>query len=196
MLRDVKAMYEPVGTEEVTTVLTQLLRRAWQVLDRDAPTARREIQRALELLSHAPVSAVVQPGHFRRARQGLAPWQVRRVIQHIQANLETLIRVDDMANLTRLSTSYFFRAFKRSFGMSPHAYVIVIRLERARDLLVQSDDQMTEIAAACGFADQAHFSRVFRRELGCAPGAWRREHRNLRNPAPAITMNIGVGYEV
>ena len=179
MLRDSKAAREVVGTEDVAPILAQFLKRACLALDRDALTARQEIQGALELLSNAPVETEVQPGHHHGRRCGLAPWQVRRVTQHINANLEAPIRVEDMATLTRLSTSYFFRAFKRSFGKAPHAYFIALRIARARELLVKSDEKICAIAMTCGFADQAHFSRVFRREMGSAPGVWRREQRGL-----------------
>jgi len=171
-------MHESAEKEKVVSIVTHLLQRACLTLGRDAHGARREIQKALELLLDNAVKADIQPGHVHRRIHGLAPWQARRVIDHIHANIETPIRVEDMASLAQLSTSYFFRVFKLSFSMSPHAYILTLRLARARELLLESDAQMSQIAAACGFADQAHFSRVFHREIGCAPGVWRRERRN------------------
>ena len=83
--------------------------------------------------SPAPLSTSrFQPGYRLGPRHGLAPWQARRVIQHIRANIETPIRIEKMARVTKLSTSHFSRAFKRSFGASPHAYVITLRLTQAR----------------------------------------------------------------
>lgn len=171
LLADVKTAQGLTDTAAVVAIVAQLLQRARLTLDSDAHAARREIQRALELLSGATGPTEVRPGP-------LAPWQARRVMEHVHANLETAISVEDMASATRLSTSYFFRAFKRSFGVSPHAYVTALRLARARELLVESGERISAIAAACGFADQAHFSRVFRRDVGCAPGVWRREQRS------------------
>jgi len=165
-------MVEPVQGKEAVPIAGQLLRRACLALDRDARAAKREIQRALELLLDAAIQVP-----FERPIHGLAPWQARRVVDHVLANLELPIRVEDLARVTRLSTSHFSRAFKLSFRMSPHAYVIALRLARARSLMLESDEQMSQIAAACGFADQAHFSRAFRRRVGCAPGIWRRERR-------------------
>jgi len=138
--------------------------------------ARLDIHRALALLLESVGKTEREP--LDRRTQGLAPWQARRVMELVQAHLEMPIRVEEMANATRLSTSYFFRAFKHSFSMSPHAYVLALRLARAKELLSESDEQISQVAMACGFADQAHFSRVFRRETGCAPGYWRRERRN------------------
>lgn len=88
------------------------------------------------------------------------------------------IRVEDMAGVTRLSTSHFFRAFKLGFSMPLHAYARAVRLARACELLLGSDEPVSRIAVRCGFADQAHFSRFFCREMGCAPALWRRERRS------------------
>lgn len=111
MLREVKAVHKPSGKEEVaqvmSEVLAQVLKRARQALDGDAPAARHEINQALALLARPPAPTEVRPGHRRRARRGLAPWQMRRVIHHIHTNIEAPIRARDMAGLTRLSTSYF-----------------------------------------------------------------------------------------
>lgn len=170
-------MHESVEKEQVVSIVMQLLQRADLAFDRDTHVARREIQRALELLLDNAVKTPIQPSHVHCRIHGLAPWQERRLIDHIHTHLETSIRVEDMANVTRLSTSYFFRAFKLSFSTSPQAYVLTLRLARACELLLGGDEQMSQIAVACGFADQAHFSRTFRREMGCAPGVWRRERR-------------------
>jgi hypothetical protein len=65
---------------------------------------------------------------------------------------------------------------RRSLGDSPHRYLMMRRVARARQLLLTSDLGLSQIASDCGLADQAHFSRLFRRFLGCSPGAWRREN--------------------
>lgn len=183
-------MYEPAQREEAVPIAVQLLRRACLALDRDARAAKREIQRALELLLDSATQV-----RFDRPIHGLAPWQARKVVDHVLAHLETPIRVEDLASMTRLSTSHFSRAFKLSFRMSPHAYVIALRLARARALMLESDEQMSQIAAACGFADQAHFSRAFRRKVGCAPGLWRRERRGRMAEDPAAPAGNPAGME-
>jgi AraC family transcriptional regulator len=108
------------------------------------------------------------------ARQGLAPWQLRRVLAHIEANLGMPIRNKDLAAIAHLSTFHFSFTFRNSVGNSPHEYIIRRRMERAQGLMLSTDKALSEIASECGMADQAHFTRLFRRVVGDSPGAWRR----------------------
>jgi len=82
--------------------------------------------------------------------------------------------IEDLARCVGLSSSHFSRAFKKSLGISPHAFIMQQRLERARALMLGTDMPLCEVALACGFADQAHLSRLFRRIVGNSPSAWRR----------------------
>jgi AraC-like DNA-binding protein len=105
---------------------------------------------------------------------GLAPWQVRKVKQHIEARIAHGIPLDELAQLVRLSTSYFSTAFKTTFGVSPHSYIVCCRVDHAKYRMLTSDAPLCEIALDCGLADQSHLSRVFRRVTGSTPSAWRR----------------------
>jgi AraC family transcriptional regulator len=67
----------------------------------------------------------------------------------------------------------FTRQFRESFGRTPHAYVVERRIDRARRLLVQSSLPIKEVASVCGFADQAHMTRVFQTHLHTTPAALR-----------------------
>jgi transcriptional regulator GlxA family with amidase domain len=107
-------------------------------------------------------------------RGGLAPWQVRRVKTHIEANLDGTIGVKVLAELVQLSPFHFCRAFRDSFGESPHGYVMRRRVERAQGLMLTTNASLGQIAADCGLADQAHFNKLFRRFVGESPGMWRR----------------------
>jgi AraC-like DNA-binding protein len=93
----------------------------------------------------------------------------------IDAHLAESIRVSHLSSLARSSPSYFSSAFKRTFGASPHAYLMTRRISMAVELMLSSDAPLSEIAINCGFADQAHFSRQFRRTVGDTPSTWRRE---------------------
>jgi AraC family transcriptional regulator len=118
------------------------------------------------------------------ARGGLAPWETRKVDRYLREHLEHPMRVDELAEQVPLSVSHFHRAFKEAFGRTPHAHIIRLRLELAQKLMLTTEMPLSEIALACGLADQAHLSKLFRRGVGAAPNAWRR--RNLTDdPADA-----------
>jgi AraC family transcriptional regulator len=120
-------------------------------------------------------------------RQGLAPWQVRSVLAHIEANLAVSIRNKDLAVVAGLSEFHFNVAFRRSIGRSPHVYVVRRRMELAQGLMLSTDKTLSEIAAECGFADQPHFTRLFRRAVGESPAAWRRPRADPRHKSASST---------
>jgi AraC-like DNA-binding protein len=74
-----------------------------------------------------------------------------------------------------LSPNYFARAFKRSVGTPPHRWLLLQRVLHSKSLLRDADRSLGDIAAACGFADQSHFTRVFTNIVGASPGAWRKQ---------------------
>jgi transcriptional regulator GlxA family with amidase domain len=108
-------------------------------------------------------------------RGGLADWRVQRVAAFIEANIGNNFRVRDLARVASLSSGHFQRAFKQSFGESPHGYISRQRVRYAQAIMLGSRDSLAKIAIDCGMADQSHFSRVFRRVVGVNPAAWRRE---------------------
>lgn len=114
---------------------------------------------------------------------GFAPFQARRLKTHIEENLDRPLRVDEVAALVRVSPSYFSRTFKRTFRQPFSKYVMTLRLERARMLLAHTDRPICEVALACGLADQPHLTRLFHRQYGAPPRAWRRAHRVLAQKA-------------
>jgi AraC family transcriptional regulator len=118
----------------------------------------------------APATAAVAHG-------GLAPWQQRRIDRYVRDHLEQSIRVEELAAQVSLSVSHFCRAFKESFDDTPHAYIIRLRLALAQEMMLATADQLSQIALACGFANQAHLSKLFRHVVGEPPNVWRR--RNL-----------------
>jgi AraC family transcriptional regulator len=107
-------------------------------------------------------------------RRGLAPWQVRKVSAYIEAHLDSAVGTPDLAGLVKLSVFHFCRAFRASFGESPHTYVMRRRVECAQGLMLQTNSTLAQIAIECGLSDQAHLSKSFRRFVGESPGAWRR----------------------
>ncbi len=108
------------------------------------------------------------------ARGGLAPRQERRVKEILAANLDGDISLTMLADDCHLSTGHFARAFRDSMGATPHQWLLHRRVEAAMALLRNSPLALSEVAVAAGFANQAHFTRVFSRVAGVTPGAWRR----------------------
>ena len=113
-------------------------------------------------------------------RGGLAPWQVKLMIAHIESRLGSRIVVAELAGLVKLSESHFSRAFSVSLGMPPGQYITARRIVRAKLMMTSTRESLAYIAIACGFSDQAHLSKSFRCRVGITPGAWRR----LNGPIP------------
>lgn len=97
---------------------------------------------------------------------GLLPWQVKRVCDYVDADLHGAMSLSVAAAHARLSPGYFSRRFRQSFGVTFSRFVAARRV--------------CEIALACGFADQAHFTRTFGNLMGSTPGRWRRQAATSR----------------
>jgi AraC family transcriptional regulator len=117
-------------------------------------------------------------GHAARrelpARGGLAAWQQRIVASYIEEHLAERISLAALATLVRLSSYYFCRAFKQSFGVPPHRYHINRRIERAKALLANPAESVTEVGLALGFSETSSFSAAFRHTTGMTPTEYRR----------------------
>jgi AraC-like DNA-binding protein len=110
----------------------------------------------------------------RPMRGGLAPWQVRRAKELLSANINGAIALKEIAQECRLSVSHFSRGFRQTVGVAPHKWLLSFRIDSAKSMLRKQDTTLSDVALACGFADQSHFTRVFTRMTGVSPGAWRR----------------------
>ena len=105
---------------------------------------------------------------------GLAPWQEKRSKAMLASDLAGATSLSEIAKACGLSLSHFSRAFRRSTGLAPHAWLLDARVETAKEMLRRRGPSLSTIALACGFADQSHFTRVFTRRVGLSPGAWRK----------------------
>lgn len=105
---------------------------------------------------------------------GLLPWQARRVRDYIDGDLHGRPSIKDAARHVRLSPGYFSRCFRQSFGETFSRFVARQRIERAQGLMLRSSSSLCQIALACGFTDQAHFTRTFGGVTGSTPSKWRR----------------------
>ncbi|HEY2852030.1 MAG TPA: AraC family transcriptional regulator [Gemmatimonadaceae bacterium] len=111
------------------------------------------------------------------ARGGLAPGVRRRILELMEAQATGPLTIDVLAREAGLSPAHFARSFKESVGSAPHQHLLALRLDRARRLLDTPDVALSDVAFRTGFADQAHFTRFFKRRFGVTPGALLRAHR-------------------
>ncbi len=101
---------------------------------------------------------------------------IRELVDSIVRQPEGAHRTDAMAQQCGVSVNTFLRRFRDQVGCSPRQFVIHSRLQKACSLLDQSKHSIDEIAAACGFCDRYHFSKIFRTHFNCGPATFRREH--------------------
>jgi AraC family transcriptional regulator len=100
------------------------------------------------------------------------------VVEYIEEHLDADPSLEQLAAVARLSPYHFARQFKAATGLPPHQYVILRRVERAKQLLQGDGDlPLAEVAAGAGFSDQSQFSRHFKRLAGVAPGQFHRSAR-------------------
>jgi AraC family transcriptional regulator len=128
-----------------------------------------------EALAHALVVSMLVRWHERRPPlKGNVPavrWGIREAIGRLESDFSERISVSELARTAKLSVDYFGAAFRRATGTTPHQYLLRVRLNRARAMMTQKPRPraLAEIALACGFADQTHFCRHFRRFMGMTP---------------------------
>lgn len=104
---------------------------------------------------------------------GLAPYQLRRVLDYIEAHLEQSLPLRTLAAQVNLSEYHFARMFRQSQGMAPHQYVLSRRLARAQTLLRTTALPLSEVALRCGFSSASHLAHRFRLGTGRAPSSLR-----------------------
>jgi AraC-like DNA-binding protein len=109
---------------------------------------------------------------------GLAPWQVKRACEKLEADLAGKLTLQDIAAEVGISASHFSRAFRASVGLPPHQWLLRQRIAAAKQLMTVRSLSLAEIAIAAGFANQSHFTRVFSTLVGVSPRVWRREVRD------------------
>lgn len=116
-------------------------------------------------------------GKRSQSLSGLAPWQVTRTADLMASDLAADLPLQLVASQIGLSAYHFSRAFKASTGVPPHRYLVQLRIEKTRELLETTDLPISEIASQVGYDDPSYLARLFRREVGVTPLAYRQARR-------------------
>jgi len=108
-------------------------------------------------------------------RGGLTPARLRRVVELVHAEMDGDLSLEELADAAGLSINHFSEMFRESTGQSPHQFVLHRRIDRAKEMLRAAEMRVLDVAVACGFKNQQHFARVFRKVCGASPTEYRQE---------------------
>jgi AraC family transcriptional regulator len=111
------------------------------------------------------------------SKSGLTPRQLHRVQEFMRENLDRDVNLTELASIIELSEGHFGQMFRHATGVSPHRYLLQLRLQQARQLLAFRGTRILDVAVACGFKNQQHFATSFRSRYGVTPSAYRRRSR-------------------
>jgi len=165
-LHDLLRVRDPVATACVEAIGAEATQNA---VGGSLYVAALTTQLAMHLLrKYAVVRYVDKSGHGAMA----TPLRTR-LIEYIEARLHEAVTLDELASLAGMGVWTFGKRFLATFGHTPHDYVLRRRLDRACHILAHEQAPIKSVAAACGFADQAHLTRAMRARLGTTPGALR-----------------------
>jgi len=183
---------DPDRLEELAGELLAERTPDWRVIDYEpdpkaamlARLAIAEIKRPwagpayVEALSVAIAARALMRGagvQMRVAGERGDDLRIARAIDFAEAHLGEPIGLSDMAAAACLSVFHFSRCFRALVGLAPHSWLMQRRIERAQTMLATGRMPLAEVAYACGFASQSHFTSVFRARVGITPGAYRRD---------------------
>lgn len=121
------------------------------------------------LVTHLLRRYGVQKVQINTYTDGLPRYKLNQVLDYIEAHLDCSLELEELAQQIDMSQFYFSRLFKQSLGITPHQYVIQRRVERAKQLLRKGQLSLADIALECGFANQGHLNRHFKRLTGTTP---------------------------
>jgi len=104
---------------------------------------------------------------------------ISKAVQYVLENFQELVLLDDLLNLTQMSKPTFSRQFKRHTGRTLMAFVNQVRIDYARQLLIETTDQITEIAFESGYTNLSHFNRQFKSICACSPREFREKNDKI-----------------
>jgi AraC family transcriptional regulator len=111
-------------------------------------------------------------------RGGLPGYRLRRVLDYIGDNLAKDLSLPELAAVASMSPHYFAELFRSSTGYAPHRYVLLQRIERAKQKLSDPRWSILEVGLSAGFQNSSHFARMFRKFVGTSPSQFRNQGKN------------------
>ncbi len=122
---------------------------------------------------------LIRTSSARRALRGvqLKDFYIQEAINYMEHNYQRELSVEELADVCKLNRSYFSKLFKDSMGCPPQEFLIRLRLSKAADLMKGTRLSIGDIAARCGYPNQLHFSRAFKKRYGVSPREWRLENQ-------------------
>jgi AraC family transcriptional regulator len=160
-------------------LLEQLIMEAWRVAAKHSERSSFYADQLAMSIATRLVWINSQAFQEPESDKGLSSWQLDTVRNYIEQNLDHQLRLQDLSGLLGQSASHFSRQFKNSMNQSPHQFIVIQRVERAKRLLRHTTGSIAEIALDCGFAHQEHLTHVFRRIAGVTPGSYRKAAYDL-----------------
>jgi AraC-like DNA-binding protein len=123
------------------------------------------------------MGAMSEVSNEKKSSAAMAEGRRLRALNFIETNLHRPISLADIAGAAAMSPCHFSRSFSSTMGMAPMRYLLGRRVHRSKVLMSCSKESLSNIADACGFATQSHFTTMFRKSTGKTPAVWRREER-------------------
>lgn len=141
----------------------------------DGLSGKLYVEHLTHALAHRVLHLVTAPQDDNSLRAAALPGHaLQRVLERMKAELASNLSLNTLAAESGYSKSHFLRMFRACMGCSPHQWLTRLRVGQAKKMLRQNSTSLIDIAAACGFSSQAHFSKSFRQIAGVAPSQYRR----------------------
>ena len=165
------------STNSEVRVMAETLRRICKELEHPGPYTTVYLH-ALLMLTFANLMRSSSSEQISRrpifSKGGLASWRLKRALELLEDNSSQAPTLASVARALELHPTSFCRAFKQSTGVTPHRYLLLCRVNRAKQMMKNSAQTLTEIALDCGFSGSSQFSVVFKRIEGMSPRLFKR----------------------
>ena len=134
----------------------------------------------LHLIGHLCLflDALIQSSATRRERRGsqLQDFYIQEAVNYMEQHYQRELTVEELADVCKLNRSYFSKLFKENMGCPPQEFLIRLRMRKAAELMKTTRASIGDISLLCGYPNQLHFSRAFKKRYGLSPRDWRAQN--------------------